>query len=127
MLRGAWWASVHGVTESDMTEQLCTLARWSLPSIHREHRSSLPSTPHLLGVQAPCRGDVPSPRLRPVPSASLIPTGLPPNTAAAIVLLNNKHSISWGLEEARAYVTSIHSLSCLSVVTEAWDSCPFSG
>ena len=24
--RGAWWAAVHGVTESDMTEHICTHA-----------------------------------------------------------------------------------------------------
>ena len=29
--RGAWQATVHGVTESDMTEQLSTSQNWELP------------------------------------------------------------------------------------------------
>ena len=32
--RGDWWATVHGVTESDTTERLST--EWSLLLIHRE-------------------------------------------------------------------------------------------
>ena len=32
MDRGAWWATVHWVTESDMTERLSTHARYSVGS-----------------------------------------------------------------------------------------------
>ena len=31
MARGAWQATVHGVAESDMTEQLSTSQNWELP------------------------------------------------------------------------------------------------
>ena len=28
--RGAWWATVHGVTESDTTEHVCTIIEFQL-------------------------------------------------------------------------------------------------
>ena len=154
MLRVAWWATVHGVTESDTAEHLsahwqagvCSirspgtrvhsaqpsplpLAGWSLQhpftgntgplctalpsstgrlefpaSVHWEHGSPSHSPPlfhwqagvssiRSLGTRVhsaqpspvpggagACSGDVPSPRLRPMPPASLIPTPQPPNT-----------------------------------------------
>ena len=67
MLRGAWWATVHGVTNS--RTWLSTLADTGrlefAASVHREHGSTLHSPPHFLGVQAPAAGMSPVPAYDP--------------------------------------------------------------
>ena len=39
MDRGAWWATVHGITESDMTEQL-THVHWTKDSIKEKKKNT---------------------------------------------------------------------------------------
>ena len=54
MDRGAWWATVHGVTESDMSEQLSTAQH----NVYTSHTHSIqleyvPSTKQLPALEPP--------------------------------------------------------------------------
>ena len=46
MDRGAWWAVIHGVTESDTTERLSTQAKMPLSLVSSEARQVLKSRLH---------------------------------------------------------------------------------